>query len=204
MLRKILLFTPLAMTLMCNTAKAGTENPRPNSVRIIPAAIYGVFNPSFGIAYERQIKVKKVMMGVYLPAYYGQLYIPYAGGGVHNPIEDGARSLFFNPGIKFYLFDHTRMTFAVGPSYFTTIGKGTRIEHGGGGLPYRKYEANFIQSGLMANVHLRVNASPKFFIGFDFGMGPCFGTQYKENDRLVYEEPESVYILCNFHLGFRF
>ncbi|MCY1528184.1 hypothetical protein D9M68_632810 [compost metagenome] len=201
MLKKFLSIVLLVMTLLCNTAMAGTENPRPNSLRIIPIAIYGVFNTGQGIAYERQI-TKKGIIGLYLPVYYGKQHLPF---GSEPPfVENGAPSFFFNPGVKFYLLDKKKATLAIGPSYFTTIGKGTHIQEGGGGVPYRRSEVNFIQNGLMANLHIRLNASPRFFMGFDFGMGPCFETRYKENDQLVYTEPTSVYPLLNINLGFRF
>lgn len=203
MLKKILLISPLVTMLLCGTAKAGAENPRFNSIRVMPVTVYGKMNIGLGISYERQI-IKNGKVGLNFPVYGGFKQMSSFGRESSEYLENGAVSVLFNPGIKFYLIDKTKIALAVGPSYFAMIGNGTHIQKAGPTWPYKESRINFRQNGLLANVHLRLNANPKFFVGFDVGLGPGFVTRYRENDQLVSTDETKEFLLFNFNLGFRF
>jgi hypothetical protein len=204
MFKKIFLIMALMAPMTGSTVQAGSGNPHPNSLRIIPTVVYGLINVGVGISYERQI-TKNGDIGLYLPIYYGKKEVPTGGVEPTDFLENGATSILLNPGVKFYILKKKRVTLAIGPSVFTSIGEGIHIQKRGPTTDYHEFEINSLKAGLMANVHVQLNASPRFFIGFDVGLGPSMINQYryKENNQLRKESVEA-YPLANFHLGFRF
>lgn len=194
---KTIIAAALFLTILIGSVQAKSPDERPNIVRIMPLAIFEDRNIGMGVSYERLIG-KSHKLGINIPFYYGYKVLSY-GTEDYMPYGD---FLMFNPGVKFYLVNKTKVTFAIGPSIFASFGKG---EHNvAGNFTISSYPITSREVGFLANGYIRFNITPRFNLGFELGLGPTFLTQYTNEQQQKTTESSHVYGVGSFHFGYRF
>lgn len=169
-----------------------------NILRIAPLAIMHT-GPGFGISYERLVGADK-KVGIVLPVtmtFESQNY------GMN---DVGTNNFFyFTPGVKVYVSNPRRVTFAIGPNLMFGHGSGSRWDWNGGFSQKVDYTRTLV--GILVNNYIGFNVTKSLTLGIEGGPG------------VVYSDKESTTVLgsattinnginatgnIQFNLGFRF
>jgi len=159
-----------------------------------------------GVHYERFLDDKGVF-SFYLPiavSFFDDNVNSYVSGV---SITKNASRIFTYayPGVKIYpAGSHRRVTYSIGPSLgfgFGTLYKPSNSYDTSSGITTTTYkEGSVFKMGFMLNNGLNIQATPKFYLGLEFGMGIF----YYDNADPNYTIGNSPMVQFNFKMGYRF
>jgi hypothetical protein len=160
--------------------------------------------PGFGISYER-ILDKRGYFGLLLPLTVtipDSYYLPTIGE------EANDQMYYFSPGLKVYPFGQKRVTYAVGPTLFTGIGKRwnyyTDYDPSTGVSTSRDEERDRFRMGLIVNNYVNFQITQHFQISLNAGVGPRYIDREKYRSNTYRNGGFEITGEFNFSLGFRF
>jgi len=160
--------------------------------------------PGFGISYER-ILDKRGHFGLLLPftmTIPEEYYFPIIGE------DNDEQTYYFAPSLKVYPFGQKRVTYAVGPTFFTGIGNRWEYSYDydpkTGVTTSKEEERQRLRMGLIINNYVNFQITQHFQIGLNAGVGPRYIDREKYHSTVYRNRRMGISGEFNFSLGFRF
>jgi hypothetical protein len=160
--------------------------------------------PGLGFSYEVLVD-KRGYFGVILPfsvMFPDQVFYDFDGNGVQR------KTFYLSPGLKIYPFGQRRVTYAVGPTFFTGFGKGYRnngiYDPNTGTYTDLGARSRTFRFGLIVNSYVNFQITPQFQIGLNGGLGSRYVDRETFNSMRSTDNGINITGEFNFNLGLRF
>lgn len=150
-----------------------------NIITISPLTVMD-YGAGVGLSYEKIFGADK-NIGVVLP-FSLMLESNNGAGYQYSPSSSGSNAnIYFTPGLKIYPFGHSRVTYAVGPTFMVTYGRSSNVWYTG--FPVYGAKISWLRMGAMATNYLNFQVTRSLNLGLEMGLGVRY------LDQQTYTEP---------------